>query len=186
MAKAEAIWREKRESKAGKQTLYERLDYQRELTRQKLSHRHLVLYNHSGMNVSAAHFDRRTCSLPFVIDVKLYWAAFSDPVEAEYVTAILNSEYVNDCIKPFQSTGLLGERDVHKKLLELPIPTYNPAAQEHRKLAELGERARQEAAAVVKSPGFPAATSLARRRAFVRQNLKDTLAEIDRLVRRIL
>jgi hypothetical protein len=121
-----------------------------------------------------------------VVDVKLYWASFSDPDEANYVAAVLNSESVNDSIKPFQSTGLLGERDIHKKVLDLPIPIYNRAVEGHRRLAEISKHALQEAASVLKSPGFPARSSLARQRAFVRQNLKNTLAEIDRLVRRIL
>ncbi len=81
---------------------------------------------------------------------------------------------------------MLGERDIEKKLLDLPIPTYDPAIKEHDKLAELGEKARKDAAALVESSGFPPATSLARRRGFMRQGLKDTLAEIDRFVRRIL
>lgn len=183
---AEKVWIEKRKGKAKKQNLYERLDYQRELTRQDLSQRHLVLYNHSGMNLAAAYFDRHSCALPFVVDVKLYWAAFRDAEEADYVAAVLNAEFVNAAIKPFQSTGLLGERDIHKKVLDLPIPVYNRKLEEHQRLAELGQRARDEAAAVAKSPSFPAASSLARQRAFMRENLKKTLQEIDRLVRRIL
>lgn len=183
---AERIWAEKRKGKAKKQNLYERLDYQRELTRQDLSQRHLVLYNHSGMNLAAAYFDRRSCALPFVVDVKLYWAAFRDVQEANYVAAVLNAEFVNAAIKPFQSTGLLGERDIHKKVLDLPIPVYDRALKEHQEVAELGERARNEAAAVTKSPGFPAGSSLARQRAYVRENLNKTLKEIDEHVRRIL
>src|SRR5690348_3408801 len=120
IAKAETIWSDKRGEKAQRQSLQQRLDYQRELTRQNLSHRHLVLYNKSGTNVSAAHLDRNEQALRFVVDHILYYAAFSDTHEADYVTAILNSETANERIKPFQSTGLLGERDVHKKLLDLP------------------------------------------------------------------
>jgi hypothetical protein len=186
MDEVERTWSEKREAKAGRMSALEWLDYQGKLTAQKLNHRHLVLYNAAGTNVSAAHFDRESVTLPFVVDHKLYWAAFSDPREADYVTATLNSETVNDRIKPFQSTGLLGERDVHKKLLDLPIPIYNEAVREHRHLADLGDKAQKDAATVVKSTGFPAATSLARQRAFVRLSLKDTFAEINRLVKRIL
>ncbi len=50
MQKAEELWNVKRKDKADRQTLYERLDYQKELTRQTFQQRHLVLYNHSGMN----------------------------------------------------------------------------------------------------------------------------------------
>jgi type I restriction-modification system DNA methylase subunit len=186
IAKAEALWREKRGQKADRQNLEEWLDYQGKLTAQKLSQRYLVLYNTAGTNVSAAHLKRDSRRPPFVVDHKLYWAAFSDPEEADYLAAILNSQTVNARIKPFQSTGLLGERDVHKKLLDLPIPVYDSRSKDHCKLAELGAKARGDADSIVKSPGFPAATSLARQRAFVRQHLKATLAEIDEIVRTIL
>jgi hypothetical protein len=175
-----------REEKAGRQTVFQRLDYQRELTRQDLSQRHLVLYCKSGTNVSAAHFERGPKAVPFIVDHTLYGAAFSDAEEADYLCAILNSEMVNERIKPFQSTGLLGERDIHKKLLELPIPLYSSAFKDHRKLAELGAEAREIAAEIVKSPSFPAGSSLARQRAAVRTALKETLAEIDSLVRKLL
>ncbi|HXT74207.1 MAG TPA: N-6 DNA methylase [Candidatus Angelobacter sp.] len=186
MTQVEKVWTENRLQKSQSQTVYQRLDYQRELTRQNPSRRHLVLYNKSGTNISAAHFEGNAQSPPFVVDHTLYWAAFSEPHEADYVVAILNSETVNRRIKPFQSTGLLGERDVHKKLLDLPIPLYSSAFKDHRKLAELGEKARLDAAAAVKSGGFPPSSSLARRRAFVRLTLKDVLAEIDLLVRKLL
>ncbi len=186
MAEAERIWREKREGKAGKQSLLEWLDYHGKLTAQNLSRQHLVLYNAPGTNVSAAYFDGAAHPLLTIVEHTVYWAAFADQDEADFVVAILNSDTANEAIKPFQATGLLGERHIEKKLLDLPIPIYDPAAQEHRKLAELGERAREDAAAIVKSPGFPAATSLARQRACVRRGLKATLAEIDRLVREIL
>jgi hypothetical protein len=87
---------------------------------------------------------------------------------------------------PITATPSLGERDIEKKLLDLAIPTYNAARPDHRKLAGLGERARQDAAGIVNSPDFPAATSLARQRALVRRSLKQTLADIDQLVRGIL
>jgi N-6 DNA Methylase len=186
LAQAEDIWREKREGKASRQTLSERLNYHGELTAQNLSHRCLVVYNKSGTNVSATQVDRRDLTLPLIIDHTLYWASFSDLDEAAYLSAVLNSETANQRIKPFQSTGLLGERDVHKKLLDLPIPIYDSGVRVHRELAELGEKARRKANALTGSADFPAASSLARQRAFVRRGLKDTLVEIDRLVRKLL
>lgn len=186
MKDAETIWAKHRKNKAGKQTVYQRLDYQRELTRQDLSQRHLVLYNTSGTNISAAHFDRQSHPLRFVVESTLYSAPFADADEADYVAAVLNSETINDRIKPFQATGLLGERHIHKKLLEVPVPPYSSAFKDHRKLAELGAKARAAAAEIVKSPSFPAASSLARQRAAIRTALAETLAEIDSLVRKLL
>ena len=184
--RAEALWEEKREDKAGRMTALEWLDYQGKLTAQDLRQQHLVLYNAAGTNVSAAHLNRRSFGLRVLVDHKMYWAAFADPSEADYVAGILNSETVNERIKPFQSTGLLGERDIHKKLLELPIPLYSSAFKDHRKLAELGAEAAATAAEIVKSASFPAASSLARQRGAVRLALKDTLTEIDFIVRKLL
>lgn len=186
MQDAENIWNEKREAKAGKQNIYERLDYQRELTSQELSHRYLVLFNKSGTNVSATVFDRSEHQIPFIVDYTLYWASFSSEAEADYITAIINSSIVNLAIKPFQSTGLLGERDVTKKVLELPIPTYNHEDKKHVKISELGAKAREAAVEIVKSGEFPINSSIARQRGFVRTRLKKDLQEIDALVARLL
>jgi hypothetical protein len=186
MQEAERIWNEKRGDKAAKQNLYERLDYQKELTRQDFRQRYLVLYNHSGMNVAATFFDRGAESIPFIVDVKLYWAAFATRQEAEYVAAILNCETVNQAIKPFQSAGLLGERDIHKKLLELPIPTFDHENKDHTDIAKLGAQAHEEAAKMVRSGEFPAGSSIARQRGFVRLNLKSRMKEIDKLVALLL
>jgi hypothetical protein len=183
---AETLWKTKRKDKAERQSLYQRLDYQRELTRQNLDDRYLVLYNHSGMNVAAAVFDRHSQAMPFVVDVKLYWAPCRTLEEADYLAAILNSETVNAAIKPFQSVGLLGERDIHKKLLELPIPLFKPKNSEHSELARLGEVARQKAEQAVHSAHFPATSSIARKRGFVRDFLQNELKEIDGLVQILL
>jgi hypothetical protein len=183
---AEMIWTEKREQKSDKMTLLEWLDYQGKLTAQNLRQRHLVLYNATGTNVSAAYFDRGEHSIPFVVDHKLYWAAFADPAEAHYVVAVLNSDTANQAIKPFQSTGLLGERDIHKKLLELPIPLFNPEDSVHRQLSGFGLAARASAAEALKSGTFPAHTTLARQRAFIRTHLEAEMEEINKLVIGIL
>jgi len=186
MKQAEGIWQEKRGSKASKQTVYERLDYQRELTRQVLSRRHLVLYNAAGTNVSAACFDRESYALPLLIEHKLYWLAVSDQDEADYLAAFLNAKAANDGIKPFQSTGLMGERDIEKKLLDLPIPTYDHANVQHRELSDLGRRAREGASAMACHRDFPGVSTLARKRSFVRSHLGEMLAEIDKIVQKLL
>jgi hypothetical protein len=182
MRKAEEIWADKRGDKADKETVYEWLDYQGKLTAQHFRHRHLVLYNHSGMNVAAAYFDRHHQVAPFVVDVKLYYAAFSTREEADYVVAVLNSETVNAAIKPFQSTGLLGERDIHKKLLELPIPLFEHDNFKHCRLSELGANARKVAVKAIASGEFPVNSAIARQRAYIRTLLQSEMEEIDNLV----
>jgi type I restriction-modification system DNA methylase subunit len=182
MREGEEIWQEKREAKAGKQSLYERLDYQRELSSQELSHRFVVLFNKSGTNVSCSCFDRDAHEIPFLVDYTLYWACFSIQAEADYVAAVLNSTVANIAIKPFQSTGLLGERDVTKKLLELPIPLFDQEKKLHSALADLGKQARTKASAVIHSAEFPRNSTVGRQRAFIRTHLESELKEIDDLV----
>jgi type I restriction-modification system DNA methylase subunit len=185
MKTAEGDWNRLRGDKADKQTLLERLDYQRGLSVQSLSQRHLVLYNAAGTNVSAVYFDRSKHPR-FVVEHKLYWGAFANAEEAHYLVAVLNSETANEAIKPFQSTGLMGERDIEKKLLELPIPTFDRDNVAHRKLAELGLNAHGKAETALRSGEFPSAGSTARQRAFIRTYLESEMKEIDDLVNLLL
>lgn len=186
MEQAERIWAEKRGAKSGRQSILQRIDYQRGLTAQSPRHRHLVLYNAAGTNVSATYCDREAPDLPLLVEHKLYWGAFHNPTEAYFVAAVLNSTTVNEIIKPFQSTGLLGERDIEKKLLDVPIPTFDSHIALHRKLSELGEEAHRQAQSVISGQDFPAGGSLARQRACVRTALGEILEEIDGLVRNLL
>ena len=186
MDRAEKIWNEKRGVKTS-HSLLQWLDYSGKLTSQSPAHRHLVLYNAAGTNVSATYCDRDALQLSLLVEHKLYWAAFDGPAEAHFVAAVLNSASVNEAIKPFQSTGLLGERDIEKKLLDVPIPLFDSGNVAHRNLSELGCEAHSRAqAAVITDHNFPAATSLARQRAYIRTALEDTLAEIDDLVKSLL
>ena len=184
MMKVEEIWEEKRGDKADRQSIYERLDYQKELTVQSVSSRYLVLYNAAGTNLSAVALDRNHLPISFIVEHKLYWAPCSSEQEADYLTAILNSDSINIAIKPFQSTGLMGERDIEKKVLDLPFPSFNPEMQKHRDLASLGAQAKTKAATYVSSILMP--TSLAKRRAMVRDHLGNIMGEIDRLVKTLI
>jgi hypothetical protein len=185
MEQAEKIWEEKRGAKTS-HSLLQWLNYSGKLTSQSPAHRHLVLYNANGTNVSATQIDNVTLPLPFIVDHTLYWIAVQQASEANYLTAILNSESVNEAIKPFQATGLLGERHVHKKVLDLPIPLFDANIAAHRKLSELGSEAYRQAQTAVRDHNFPAATSLARQRAYIRTALEDVLIEIDILVKPLL
>ena len=186
MLTAENTWNEKRGSKSDKQSIYQRINYQNGVTNQSMKHRHLVLYNHSGMNVSATYFDRFSAPAPFIVDVKLYWAAFSNLREANYLAAILNSDIVNEAIKPFQSMGLLGERDIHKKVLDLPIPVFDGNDEQHSNLADLGIAAHKQAKGVIRDGIFPVEGSLASQRGYMRAALGELHDEIELIVAELL
>ena len=80
--------------------------------------------------------------------------------------------------------GLQGERDIHKKVLDLPIPRYNPVQEKHQALAQLGGEARKRATNLIASNDLP--RSLASQRAWMREQLKGLLKDIDRLVKALL
>jgi hypothetical protein len=186
MSSAEQLWNTKRGDKADKQDVYEWLDYQGKLSAQNLTQRYLVLYNAEGTNVAAALFDRSTHTLPLIVEHTVYWAALASREEADYLCAVLNSEGVNLAIKPFQAMGLLGERHIQKKLLELPIPTFDHEDPKHVKISELGATARETVALATKSGEFPIDSTVARQRALIRTHLKTEMEEIDRLVIKLL
>jgi hypothetical protein len=125
MAQVEACWVDKRKDKATRQTVYEWLNYHNKLTNQALTANFLVLYNAAGTNLVAVVVERDSLRAPFIVESKLYWCSCNNRAEADYLAAVLNSNLVNQQIKPFQTKGLLGERDIHKKPLELPIPQFD-------------------------------------------------------------
>ena len=183
MRHVEEHWNRHRGNKSDRMTVYEWLDYNGKLTSQDLSLPYLVLYNAAGTNISAAVFSRKDCPGTFFVDHKLYYYATRSRAEANYLAAILNASVVNELIKPFQSVGLQGERDIHKKVLELPIPLFDAKTPEHVALAKLGAEAGRQAKKVSaeRGEGWPA--GLARRRAIVRENLADVLGRIDEAVK---
>jgi hypothetical protein len=71
-----------------------------------------------------------------IITKSLYWAAFRDEDEADYLCAILNSPAVTEQLRPFMSYGK-DERHVDKHLWQLPIPVYDAENATHRELVTL-------------------------------------------------
>ena len=101
--------------------------------------------------------------------------------EAYYISAILNSNVVNKAIKPFQSLGVLGERDIHTLPLELPIPDFDSKNQFHRRISELG-RTCESKINDGKIKEFICSNDEKRRRGLGRYVLDFGLNEIDRIL----
>jgi hypothetical protein len=184
MVEAERTWTAKRGRKASQTSLYEWLDYQGKLTAQRLSDKHVVLYNAAGTNASAVNVPISDLRLPLVAEHKVYRGAVDSAEEADYLASMLNSTVVNEAIKPFQSMGLMGERDIEKKLMDLPLPQFKPQDSRHQELVQLGRRARDKAQQLLKAAELPA--SLARQRTWMRNQLAHELNEIDRVVKKLL
>lgn len=181
MTEVERIWNERRAAKSERLSAIGRLNFNKGLTSQDLGARFLVLYNAAGTDVSAAVLDRQSLPRPFVVEHKLYAAYLNSRQEADYLCAVLNSSAVNEAIKPFQSMGLQGERDIEKKVLELPIPLFSKKDPAHVKLAALGADATKLASQFVRE-----GASLARNRGAMRESLSGALSEVDEIVREIL
>lgn len=193
--KVEAEWSSRRSPTSEKLSAIEWLNYRRKLTIQKPTAGFRAIYATSGTNLCACVFSGRYLGedagftikpLGFIADTKTYHYESSQEAESRYLVAILNSRRVNEAIKPSQSSGLWGPRDVHKKVLELPIPRFDPSDEDHLRLAEIARHCERQVREWVKSGGPGRITSIGVLRGRVRQLLKEELEEIDSIVKPIL
>ena len=195
LQKAEQTWKEKRGEKADKLDIYERLNYQQGLTSQNPATKFKVLYNTSGTYLVSCVVDNSPRQVSndglslethgVLAESTAYFYDTDNEEEALYVCAVLNAPIIDKLVKPMQSRGLFGERHIHKKVLELPIPKFNPENLGHRKLVELARKCRIRISSKLPdlSKGL---TGIGRIRQLVKEELEPEIEEIDRLVRRIL
>lgn len=156
LSKAESEWDRLRGEKAERVSAIEWLNYRNKITNQTPSKRFKVLYLTSGTHLASCLVNLETelkTSIDdteiqmngYVADTKTYYYETENKKEAQYLVAVLNSEIVDDLIKGMQSRGLWGPRDIHKKVLELPIPKFNPKNPIHRELSEIAKRCKTKA-----------------------------------------
>lgn len=186
---AENIWKIARTEKSKDMTSNGRLNYQNGLTNQSLDAPWLVLYSASAKDANAVALGRDSLDLDFFVDHKTYWLASHDPEEVFYLAAILNSATPNALMKDFQSKGLFGARDVHKKILDVFFPQYDRNNAAHTSLAALGRAAHEKTARYLTEnppPPFLAALPLGRLRLDIKRHLVEEMKEIDKTVRKII
>ncbi len=193
---AEEEWRKRRRSKAKRVTALQWLDYRRKLTSQDPGAKRLVLYNKSGTFLTAAAVPnqrvpfqigpQRLVALAFLADHVTYALQVGEANEAHYLTSLLNAPRIDEAVKPMQARGLWGPRDLHKKVLELPIPEFDPKNATHRRLAEFGEHCSDKVKKWLDKGGPGKTKSIGKLRSTVREMLSGELADIDKLVEKIL
>ncbi|MFO7995942.1 MAG: N-6 DNA methylase [Dehalococcoidia bacterium] len=182
----EALWVGGRKERSP-ENIYSRLDYQHLLTCQRPTGYHTVVYNRAGTNLASCVISPSLTktALPvqgFTADADTYYYQTKNAMEAHYLCAFLNAPYVDGAIKPHQTRGQWGERDIHRRPFEyVPIPKFNPEDEKHGKLAELSQ-ACHEKVKKLKTEG----KSIGNSRGKVRKALANELADIDELVREIL
>jgi type I restriction-modification system DNA methylase subunit len=139
--RVEQLWEKYKTENSSKLSFLGRLNYHNELLKQNFSSKYCVLYNTSGKNICSAILKKNDFSeFPFIIDSNLYYYDTNDENEAFYLACFLNAPSINKKIKPFQSKGLYGERHIHKKILDIPLPKYDENDIRHLKLAEIGKK----------------------------------------------
>nr|MDP2190231.1 N-6 DNA methylase [Rhodoferax sp.] len=187
--KCEKLWDERRSDSAKKQksSMTDWLDWQKKLTEQPVDADWTVLYTASGTDASAVAMEVGGGSLRLLADHKTYVTFVESEEEARYLECYLNCGYINRAIKQFQSRGLFGPRDVHKKILELPWPEFSRNRPSHRRLIELGRSASQAVQGILGTQQDLELDprTLGRLRSSIRREIAGLMGQIDALVEAI-
>ncbi|MGD0645681.1 MAG: hypothetical protein ABSA75_12320 [Candidatus Bathyarchaeia archaeon] len=134
----------------------DRVNYHNLLTDQNQHLRFFVIQTSSGSNIAAAVVD--TKKIPqiicgkakispvcFIADYTTFWFATNNILEAYYLTAILNSNVINNAIKKNQPKGDFGPRHICRLAFEQNIPQFDEENALHIQIASAGAAASREA-----------------------------------------
>ncbi len=185
----ENVWKIHRTELNQQYSATQYLNFQNKIISQELNSRYLVLYNSSAKDANATILDRNNYNLEFIADHKTYWLGTNSIGEAYYLTAILNSTIPNELMKKFQTRGLFGARDVHKKILDIYFPRFDERNEIHLQLAQLSETAHKKAAKYLQNNPPQkelTATRLGKLRLDIKKYLSAEMKEIDRLVKKVV
>ena len=185
----ERIWEQLKTEKSKMLTSNGRVDFQRGITEQQLDARYLVLYNSSAKDANSTLVKRSELDLAFFVESKAYWFSTSDINEAHYIVSILNSSIPNEKMKAFQTKGLFGERDIHKRILDIYFPRFDENNETHIKLAQLSEQAHTKAKQYLETNPPQqelSAIHLGRLRVAIKKYLSEEMKEIDKLVKKVV
>lgn len=172
--------------------IIDRLDYNNLLTIQNPKKRYVVLYNTSGTNLVSCVIDRNYLPVfkvnnsyinprNFVAESETYFYETNNEEEAYYLSSILNSDIINETIKPYQPRGLFGARHIHRRPFMFPIPNFDKNNALHIKLAELGKKAHQKVAII----SYKKQNS-GRRRKEAKEKVTPYLEEINKIVTNLI
>jgi hypothetical protein len=142
MKKAEKLWTSN--AKSSSKTLIGRWNYHNELGAQFPLALLRVIYAASGTNAAACIIRDKSC----VIENSLYWASVQDEQQAQFLTALLNSETSRSRVESRQPRGQFGTRHFHKVMFNLPIPRFDAGNRLHTAIAEAAREAETIAARV--------------------------------------
>lgn len=135
LKRVEIEWNKYANLESKKYSVYEWLNYRNKLTNQNPNVSFRVLYVATATFLAACvvsikdpliiDVEGKAINLKaFIVDTKTWCYDTDDEMEAYYLCSILNSKIVDDWIKPLQNKGQWGERDIHRRPLMLPIPSF--------------------------------------------------------------
>ncbi len=184
----EDIWDKNKTENAFKMNSLNRLNYQHGLTEQDLDKHFATLYSASAKDANAFVYERGTLDLEYVVDKAAYVFYTDSEQEAHYLAAFLNANSANDLMKPFQSRGLFGARDVSKKILDVPLPQFKADNPLHVRLAELGKTCTGRVAQYIEEQNLATQEySVGRIRSDIRSKLLvSELQEIDEVLGKLI
>lgn len=194
LVKAESIWKEKRGEKS-EISVYGWLNYQNKLTNQSSRSSVKILYNTSGTYLVGCVVENKPSTVKLngatitsngiLADMTTCYCDTSNEDEAWYMVAFLNAPVIDRLIKPMQPKGDFGERHIAKKVLELPIPKYNPRSEAHNKLRDLARSCALKVGGLL-PPLAHKYDSIGKIRQAIKQELRDEIAQTDKLAKAIL
>ncbi len=185
----ENLWDKFKTEKNKKISAQDWINYHGKLTQQNFRTRYVVLYTSSSKNANACIIDRNALDLDFIIEHTTYGFNTASEDEACYLCTFFNSTRPNELIKAFQARGLFGARHVHKKILDVPFPKFDPVNDSHISLARLGKVCQEKAQKYLEAQSLPAVLGtreLGQLRIAINSNLKKELKEIDKLIKQII
>jgi hypothetical protein len=192
---AEVLWDKHAPAKSKKSmSIYDRVDYQKDLSSQNPYIGYSVLYVKSATYLASCvvsndeeyNVDINGNTFPvrgFFAEGTTYFYNTESEEEAHYLCGVFNSKTLDDKIKPFQSKGSFGERDIHKLPLTFPIPEYNPKNKQHKELSELAKICQNKTMEILPKIELK---SIGKIRSTIRESLETELSKIDALVASIL
>lgn len=186
---AEKIWDIHKTERNKNVSFIDCINWQQKLTKQNLNAKYLVLYNSSAKDANATIVEREKLDLEFIVENKTYVFYTNNKDEAYYLTAILNSTTPNLMMKDFQSKGLFGARDVHKKILDIYYPKFDDTEKKHLRIAELSEAAHKTVSTFLETLNPDKKVEglqLGRIRLEIKKHLSKEMKEIDDLVKQII
>ena len=188
----EKEWSLNATAKSKKMTPFKRLNYNNGITSQNPSKIYKVLYVASSTYLASCVIDTNDDKIfsdnskiklnGFVAESKTYLFETNSEDEAYYLSSILNSKVIDDKIKPFQTRGLWGARDIHRRPLLFPIPKFDQKNSNHLELSKLGKKCSEKVPEIVKKYKQ---YGIGKLRSLIRTELIE-INNIDQIVTRIL